>query len=113
MTASKRLRALLRAANIEYDTLGDYYTTTTIDGRRWVLRDNYDGTLALNLGGRYRPEDAVDAIRGRVETEVHTVADEDGVGYSTCGACGRTVGEWFDYCPWCGARFREIVREHK
>lgn len=113
MTASKRLRALLRADGIEYGSLGDYYTTVTLDGHKWVIRDNYDGTVAIHLGGRFAPEDAVDAIRGRVETIVHTVVDDDGVGYSTCGACGRVVGEWFDYCPGCGARFTEIVREHK
>ena len=109
MSASERLRALLRAENVEYGQLGACYTSVTLGGRKWVIRDNYDGTVAIHLGGRFAPEDAVALVCGST-AEMLVVSDEDGVGHSECRACGRTVGQHFNYCPWCGARFTEIER---
>lgn len=111
MSASKALRRLLRAANVEYDSLGGYYTRVAADDLIWVARDNYDGTLALHVAGRHTPEDAIEIMRGRTTT-VTTTVDDDGVGDSVCDGCGRTVGEWFQFCPWCGRRFVERRRKH-
>lgn len=116
MSASKALRRLLRAAGVEYDTLGQYYTSVSSGYLGWVVRDNYDGTLMVCVGGRHSPEEAVEIITGRTATDrtatVTTTVDDDGVGTSTCDACGRASGEWFQYCPWCGRKFIKRRRKH-
>lgn len=106
MTATETLRRLLSDAGVHYDVLGDYTTYATSEGLSWALKDNYDGTLSLNLGGRLSPEEAAATVVGRTAA-VSTVVDDDGVGDTRCCQCGHTVGHWFTYCPWCGSRFVE------
>ena len=113
MSATSTLRARLSAAGIEYGRLGDYTTYVTSRGYSWTLTDDYDGTLNVHAVA-VSPEVAAEIVGGaRGVAHVRSTYDDDGVGHSECGACGRTVGEWFRYCPWCGARFTEIERTCK
>jgi hypothetical protein len=115
MSATETLRANLTAAGMEYGALGDYYTIVESRGVSWAVKDNYDNkTVSVHAPHWLTPEQAVALITGR-ETTAHmlSICDDDGVGHSKCGACRRTVGEWFKYCPWCGARFVRIERTYQ
>ena len=113
MSATSTLRTRLSAAGIEYDTLGHDTTYVTTGGLRWSVVDCHDGTLNVHAVA-VLPEVAEEIVGvARGVAHVCSTYDDDGVGNSECGACGRTVGEWFRYCPWCGARFTEIERTCK
>ena len=112
MSATSDLRKLLTGYGIDYSKLGNNTTYVSHDGVSWEFRDNYDGTLMVSASKRLDPYDATEAVFGNVAV-VNTVVDDDGVGLATCGNCGKTVGEWFQYCPWCGARFTGTVHSHR
>ena len=114
MSATETLRANLTARGIEYGRLGDYSTRMDVGGLSWLVEDNLDGTMdATAYDKDLTPDEAMRVITGRDTAHVLTVCDDDGVGHSECGACGRTVGERMRFCPWCGCRFTEIERSHR
>jgi hypothetical protein len=113
MSATEALRASLTAKGIECECLGDNYTIIPSRGVRWAAKDNYDGeTVSIHAPHWLTPEQAIALITGHDTAIMRTVCDEDGVGHSECGGCRRTVGEWFKFCPWCGARFTTIERTY-
>ena len=112
MSATDALRAALSAAGIEYGYLGDYTTYVTSRGFSWALTDNYDGTLSASIN-RATPDETMRVITGHGTAHVLSTYDDDGVGHSECGGCGRTVAEHFRHCPWCGARFTTIERTYR
>jgi bacterioferritin-associated ferredoxin len=113
MSATEALRANLTAAGIDYGCLGDYNTRVTVCGLSWLVEDNLDGTLnATTCVCDATPDEVMQAITGHGTATMRTVCDDDGVGHSECGGCGRTVGEWFKFCPWCGCRFTTIERTY-
>lgn len=114
MVATNDLREYLSKEGVKYRKLGDNMTYVSHDGISWEFRDNYDGTLMVSVSGRLSPGKAMRAVFGDVTTAVvNIVVDDDGVGMATCGNCGRSVGEWFGYCPGCGARFIETRHSHR
>lgn len=114
MSATETLRANLTALGIEYRHLGQYYTYVEADGLWWSVEDNLDGTLnATTHESNMTPDEAMRVITGHGTAHVLTVCDDDGVGHSECGGCGRTVAEHMRFCPWCGARFTTIERTYK
>lgn len=112
MSATDALRTNLSDAGIEYGYLGDYTTYVTSRGISWALTDNYDGTVAASVN-RTTPDEAMRVITGHDAAHVVSVYDDDGVGHSECGECGRTVAERMWFCPWCGARFTMIERSYR
>jgi hypothetical protein len=81
------------------------------DGR--IVVECADGeTVSIHAPHWLTPEQAIALITGHDTAIMRTVCDEDGVGHSECGGCHRTVGEWFKFCPWCGARFIRIERTY-
>ena len=114
MSATETLRANLTALGIEYGRLGEYHTRVTVGDLSWLVEDNLDGTMdATTYDNDLTPDEVMRVITGHGTAHVLTVCDDDGVGHSECGECGRTIGESFKYCPWCGARFTEIERTYK
>jgi hypothetical protein len=112
MSASETLRVNLESAGIKYGYLGGYYTNVATGDVMWVMRDNYDGTLSIDLGGNYTPDEVVAIITGHRESAAkRNVYYGDGVGHSECTACGRTVSIGSSYCQWCGVRFDGTVSE--
>ena len=113
MSATEALRASLTALGIEYGRLGEYATRVAVGGLSWLVQDNLDGTMdATTCVCDATPDEVMQAITGRGTATMRTVCDDDGVGHSECGACGRVVGEWFKYCPGCGCRFTAIERTY-
>jgi len=102
MTATTTLRRHLDDAGIEYSPIGDGCTSVNVGDVSWHMQDAYDGTLTMRVISRVAPIQALDVI-GRTASVV-TDADEDGVGHSSCSACGRTIRPSYRHCPWCGAR---------
>ena len=111
MSATEALRASLDAAHMDYGILGDT-TYVTYRGLSWALTDNYDGTLSASIN-RATPDETMRVITGHGTAHVLSTYDDDGVGHSECGGCGRTVAEHMRFCPWCGARFTKIERSYR
>ena len=107
MSAADILRKQLSALGVPYTVLGAM-TMIQMDGKTWAASDLYDGTLRLKVMQPLSPAEVV-RIATKTQTGPHatmtSTCDEDGVGNSECDACGRTVGKWFAFCPWCGAKF--------
>ena len=114
MSATDALRANLSAAGIEYGRLGDYTTYVTSRGFSWTLTDNYDGETVSAHVHRLTSGEVV-ALVNECSEPAHVLStyDDDGVGHSECGGCGHTIGEWFRFCPWCGAKFTTIERTYR
>lgn len=108
MSASKTLRAILTEEGIEFGTLGGYTTFVAADGVSWCFRDMYDGTLVASASKLVAMQ-AMEIVRGRNAT-MRVEVNDDGVGRAECFKCGRTVGQHYRYCPWCGARFARRER---
>lgn len=104
--ATLTVRGLLSKAGYDVSGEGEYITTTTDGaGNVWELTDNLYGTLDAHTS--MEPDGFVallECMRTRVANK-KTFADDDGVGWSWCDMCGRTVGQHFRFCPWCGAKF--------
>ena len=114
MSATEAMRANLSAAGIEYGCLGEYHTRVHAGGLWWHVEDSLNGTLnATTYDYGMTPDDVMALIMGHETAHVLTVCDDDGVGHSECGGCGRTVAEHMRFCPWCGARFTEIERTYQ
>lgn len=114
MSATEALRANLSAVGIKYDILGQYHTRVTVGDLSWLVEDNFDGTMDVTAyEDDVTPDEATRIIMGHGTAHVLCVYNDDGAGHSECGACGRTIGAWFEYCPWCGARFTEIERTYR
>lgn len=114
MGATDTLRDNLTTLGIDYGCLGDYNTRMDIGGLSWLVEDNLDGTMdATGYSNDLTPDEVMQVITGRDAAHVLTEYDDDGVGHSECGGCGRTVAEHMMYCPWCGARFTEIERRRR
>ncbi len=117
MSATEELRRLLDERGVKWWPDTYYKDTNTcwrIDGFEWRASER-DGKLLI--GGTYTkyltPEGAIAVTVSDERTAImHTVCDDDGVGHSECGACGRVVGEWFKFCPWCGCGFTTIERTY-
>ena len=113
MSATEALRASLDAAHMDYGILGDT-TYVTSRGYSWTLTDNYNGETVSACVNCLTPDEVMALVTECVKTaHVLSTYNDDGVGHSECGTCGRTIGEWFKYCPGCGARFTEIEREYR
>ena len=110
MTATETLRTHLQERGIHYGMLGGYTTRVSTDRVSWTIRDVYDGTLTLDSSRHFTPEEVI-AIIDR-STKMSVVVDGDGVGRATCCSCGRTVGQYYAYCPWCGRRFDQKDVSH-
>ena len=111
MSATDALRDNLTALGIDFGCLGEYNTRVTVGWLSWLVEDNLDGTMdATTYDNDLTPDEVMQVITGRDTTHVLSTYDDDGVGHSECGGCGRTVAEHMRFCPWCGARFTEIER---
>jgi hypothetical protein len=82
---------------------------------RMALQMDYNNQIKRIQNQRKQLREMQEALERhdhRRTAHVLTTTDDDGVGHSECGGCGRVVGEWFKYCPWCGARFIRIERTY-
>ena len=107
MSAADTLRRHLAGMGQPYEVLGNM-TLVQVGGITWAASDRYDGTLRLKVMQSLSPAEVV-RIATRTQAGPHatvtSTCDENGVGHCECGACGRTVGKWHSFCPFCGARF--------
>ena len=110
MTATGTLRRHLDERGIGYGVLGDYMTMIISERMSWTIRDAYDGTMTIESSRHFTPDEII-AIVDR-STKMSVVVDGDGVGRATCCSCGRTVGQYYAYCPWCGREFNEKETSH-
>lgn len=116
MSATGTLRRHLDDLGIVYSTIGSVTRVRGREGYAWYMRDRYDGTLDVRLAKPLTPAAAIELVKERepdppvaiagLTAEMGSVCDDDGVGRSWCKNCGRTVGQHFHYCPWCGAEFK-------
>jgi hypothetical protein len=83
---------------------------------RMALQMDYNNQIKRIQNQRKQLREMQEALERhdhRRTAHVLTTTDDDGVGHSECGGCRRTVGEWFKFCPWCGARFTDIERSYR
>lgn len=104
--ATLEVRRLLSEAGHDIKCYSEYHTVVhDATDRYWDLSDDLYGKLDIQTS--MRPNEFVtllECMRTRT-ADKRTVVDEDGVGRSWCDACGRTVGQHYRHCPWCGAKF--------
>lgn len=111
MSATSELRARLDERGRSHIRISDYVTIAAgprVASLRFV--DTYDGHVFAEYTKSLTPDEAAEIADGPTATMRVTV-DEDGIGRAEC-ECGRTVGQWFAYCPWCGCRFIRREREY-
>ena len=113
MRATRELRELAADYGIEYGALGLNSTLIRQDDITWQVADRYDGTLAACILQPMTPVALIEVLGVRHTATMHVVADGNGVGRSWCSGCGKLVEQHARYCPNCGKKFTETVRETK
>lgn len=111
LEATRELRELASDFRIGFTPLGLDCTLVHQDDITWQVTDRYDGTLATSMLQPLPPDRLIEVLGVRHIATMHVVADGNGVGHSWCGGCGKLVEQHARYCPNCGRKFTETVRE--